>query len=183
MLHLKLIPAEIWFAFQRCCFKLERLTLEQEVTCRCTSAARQSGGGGWGGAEPPRGHANYFMSNLISGTQTFHSQRSAGERKSLSAAPRRLFLIRRQRRKKKGWDLTPWWPGSAETPGCHSLQRAGKSRNSLRTSEWETRQAVLLQAKEAIAPSHSNSNASLGEDGGNKFNSSPEVRFGVGADV
>lgn len=27
---------------------------------------------------------------------------------------------------------------------------------------------MLLQAKEAIAPSHSNSNASLGEDGGNK---------------
>lgn len=55
---------------------------------------------GLGGTEPPRGHANYFMSNLISGTQTFHSQRSAGERKSLSAAPRRLFLIRRQSRKK-----------------------------------------------------------------------------------
>lgn len=54
-----------------------------------------------GGAEPPRGHANYFMSNLISGTQSFHSQRSAGERKSLSAAPRRLFLIRRQGRKKR----------------------------------------------------------------------------------
>lgn len=55
---------------------------------------------GLGVAEPPQGQANYFMSNLISGTQTFHSQRSAGERKSLSAALRRLFLIRRQSRKK-----------------------------------------------------------------------------------
>lgn len=27
MLHLKLIPTEIWFALQRCCFKSEGLTL------------------------------------------------------------------------------------------------------------------------------------------------------------
>lgn len=62
-------------------------------------SSRQSGRRGPGGAQPPQGQANYFMSNLISGTQTFHSQRSAGERKSLSAAPKRLFLIRRQSRK------------------------------------------------------------------------------------
>lgn len=65
------------------------------------SSPSERAAGAGGVAEPPRGQANYFMSNLISGTQTFHSQRSAGERKSLSAAPQRLFLIRRQSRKKR----------------------------------------------------------------------------------
>lgn len=42
---------------------------------------------------------------------------------------------------------------------------------------------MLLQAKEAIAPSHSNTNPSLSEDGENKLIRSPEVRFGIGGVV
>lgn len=59
-------------------------------------------------AEPPQGQAKYFMSNLICGTQTFHSPRSAKGRRNLSAALQGLFLIRRQS-SGKGWELTPSW--------------------------------------------------------------------------
>lgn len=148
-----------------------------------SSPSEQAAGAG-GAAEPPRGQANYFMSNLISGTQTFHSQRSAGERKSFSAAPQRLFLIRRQSRKKEGWDLTPWWPAQSRASTTPSPGRgARKNRNSLCSSRWEKGQAGLLKAKDAIAPSHSNSNPDLSEDGRNKLISGPEVRFGVGGAV
>lgn len=88
------------------------------------SSPSERAAGAGGVAEPPRGQANYFMSNLISGTQTFHSQRSAGERKSLSAAPQRLFLIRRQSRKKTGLGLNPLVASPAQSlRSSQSLQR------------------------------------------------------------
>lgn len=115
------------------------------------------------------------MSNLISGTQTFHSQRSAGGKKEPFCSPAKAVphkeaeqkkKINKKKKRKKGLGFNSL---VARQRRASRLPLPAEGREKQEFPEWETSQAVLLQAKKAIAPSHSNSNASLGEDEGKQI--------------